>query len=594
MNKAMAIVVAVLAAFPAMSLFAGDGPDPNLESDFGLFCEARDVKREINLHNLYNGLHLSVEQMEKIVELARKACDLREKCFGGDNYRCRQIVQIYREILETVREGDRIPASLEGMGGVMEIAEKRIRKRYFEGMSELEASVWNALTPAQREVFKTYDPCLIPPKTLRDPVRVGQASTYDEEKRVLDLARGLTDAAFEKECRKVLSAMIGGLEQFLGAMEAAEREAEIKRMVEVCRKARKLSEMDFALKCDEIAEELAIHRQKDVLKHKAEEFMDLVRKFQGGLIGKIANHFLDPMVIPLMTARIERAKNAPAHAARDLKSEESPEDGRCGRNPGEEKPAMKRKYGFDEICREIGLDGEPKGAMKAVLSKAKAAHIKVMQTPMADGTTPLSRFMAIQAMPPEKREAAAADMFQKLGEPVPGRDSSFMEYILWIKIGLDRQFKKMLTREQYDKLYGLVEDPLDNIDLDGGSKPTIEEISRKLMLNQALAKMAGEEVRKAQGEAWAVLSIPDDTGKKPLDCILAISGAADDAQKQKNWAEFMQSLSRKIPQRQTTYGEELDKIKARVDAAFKKAFSPEQYEKFRQMAVDVLDIQAEE
>ncbi len=41
---------------------------------------------------------------------------------------------------------------------------------------ELEIAAESLLRPGQLEVLKTYKACLIPPKNLKDPVRVGQAA----------------------------------------------------------------------------------------------------------------------------------------------------------------------------------------------------------------------------------------------------------------------------------------------------------------------------------------------------------------------------------------------------------------------------------
>ncbi|MHC5079826.1 MAG: hypothetical protein ACYTHN_12450 [Planctomycetota bacterium] len=273
----------VAAFFGGTGMALEDCP-PDLEKPIGLQAKVKHIRREINLHNLYNGLHLTIDQMEKILVLARKASRLREATFGEENPRCMEIVSAYEEILRHVREGRRIPKTAEGMGTLMEFAEKRILKRFFREMEALEGEVWSVLTPAQRDIFKTYEPCLIPPKSLRDPVRVGQAKDNEAAKNILVSARQLPEAEFEGECRRLLSLHLSILERFLGKMEHGVREKEIDRMVSVCRRARSLSEVDFAMKADALAQELSLDAPKNHFKDKAEEFLHLIRKFQGGSI----------------------------------------------------------------------------------------------------------------------------------------------------------------------------------------------------------------------------------------------------------------------------------------------------------------------
>jgi hypothetical protein len=224
--------------------------EPDLEKPIGLQAEIKRVRREINLHNLYNGLHLTVNQMERILTHARKARRLREECFGPDSSRAHDILNAYKKILAVVSRGERIPRPDEGMAVLMEFAEKRLAKKYFVGMAELEKAVWLVLTPAQQDVFKGYEPCLIPPKKLKDPVRVGQADTHENEKKILAQARRFSDEEFDAGCRRLLSVQIATLEKFLGKMDHRERNTELDRMVEVCRRARPLTEVEFALKCD--------------------------------------------------------------------------------------------------------------------------------------------------------------------------------------------------------------------------------------------------------------------------------------------------------------------------------------------------------
>jgi hypothetical protein len=189
---------------------------PRLDREMGVLAEAKEMQREINIHNLYNGLHFDLPQMQRILSLAREAEDLRGSLFDRESGRISQIRKIYGEILDVVRRGEPISPSLEAMGGLMEIAQKRLRKKYFVAMEALEKRVWQVLTPAQREVFRTYEPCLIPPRNIKDPVRVGQAQTYEGEAEILALARKVMEKDFDRECRRLLSVHMGSLEKFLG------------------------------------------------------------------------------------------------------------------------------------------------------------------------------------------------------------------------------------------------------------------------------------------------------------------------------------------------------------------------------------------
>ena len=69
-------VVLAAAVLPANSVRGSEDVPPALDRESGLLLEARRVRREINLHNLYNGLHLSAEQVESVPASLRDACKL--------------------------------------------------------------------------------------------------------------------------------------------------------------------------------------------------------------------------------------------------------------------------------------------------------------------------------------------------------------------------------------------------------------------------------------------------------------------------------------------------------------------------------------
>ncbi|MHC4779923.1 MAG: hypothetical protein ACYTFG_15230 [Planctomycetota bacterium] len=568
---------------------------PDLEKPYGVMEEVKRVRREINLHNLYNGLHLSVAQMERILACAEKACRLRDELYGERSSRARDILGAYREVLGAVREGRRIPRPVEGMGFLMELAEKRLAKKYFEGMAALEKEVWTTLTPAQQDVFKGYEPCLIPPKNLKDPVRVGQASSHEEERKILDHCRRFPEAEFDRECRRLLSVHMANLEKFLGRMNPKTRNAELDRMVEVCRRARALTEVDFAMRGEAFAEELSLGRQKDMFKAKAEELMDLFRQFQGGSIGNVAKHFLDPMVVTVLKGRIEGAKNAPAPGAKDLAGVEGAraKGTKCALKPSDELSGVKRKYSAGELCKILDLKGERARKFRDVVGKAKAAQARIFQIPMKGGKTPLQAFLEIQGLPPGKRATAGAELMQKLSEPIPHRDCSHMEYLTRLQISLANQLEGVLTAPQYEKLESTVGDFLDQIEAGEKIKPHLRDVSAKLGLDGDQFEEVQKAARRGQVKAFKILSIPNEDGRKPLESIL-IAASTPPSLRGKAFQSFMELLLETIPGRKTTYAEELERIKTETERAFGEIMKPDQFRRYMSMKIDLLDLQLDE
>jgi hypothetical protein len=258
--------------------------------------------------------------------------------------------------------------------------------------------------------------------------------------------------------------------------------------------------------------------------------------------------------------------------------------------PGAEEPLGKKKYTTAELADILKLEGPARADFAEIVRKGKAAQMKVLQVPMADGKSPFERFLEIQNLPPSRREAAGQELFVKLQDPIPGRDASYVELLLRIKIEMDRQFKERLSPAQYEGLNARVEDLLDGIEPGDKKKPSVEEVASQLGLAPPKAEAMRAVLKKGQGEAWVLLSTPDEQGKRPIEAILAAQAAPPERQADA-MAAFLETLGRKVPGKDKTYGEEIERIKGEIDEALKKSLDPAAYEKFRATVSDVLDVQ---
>ncbi|MEW6747655.1 MAG: hypothetical protein AB1486_33405 [Planctomycetota bacterium] len=87
------------------------------------------------------------------------------------------------------------------------------------------------LTPAQIHVVEVFNPCLIPPKELRDPVRAGEANTETAEiEQHLRTLRRLSDRAFPAVAEAFAELVVEMIEEGLGVHPAGERAAEVERL----------------------------------------------------------------------------------------------------------------------------------------------------------------------------------------------------------------------------------------------------------------------------------------------------------------------------------------------------------------------------
>ncbi|MBI4618184.1 MAG: hypothetical protein HY720_31580 [Planctomycetes bacterium] len=164
-------------------------------------AESDDLLDEISLLNLLRGLELTRDQQARLLDLARRASDLRaEHRARQDAVRtewARDLSHLRQALLSAEEHPD---TSLEERVVAQEMRIYEIDGELTSRLQPLAAELALLLSPAQQAVVRTFQPCLIPPPSLRDPVRAGQAASgqpeLDGALHDLDLLRALPESAF--------------------------------------------------------------------------------------------------------------------------------------------------------------------------------------------------------------------------------------------------------------------------------------------------------------------------------------------------------------------------------------------------------------
>ncbi|MBU0617143.1 MAG: hypothetical protein KKI02_05460, partial [Planctomycetes bacterium] len=195
-------------------------------------AEVQQLRAEINNWNLINGLHLSADQIRETTALYDQA--------AAPTW----------EIMERDRRS-----------GVPHRA-----------LFALEREVEQVLNTGQREVLAEYKACLIPPKNLKDPVRVGQASDNSRYEQWLERARKLS----RKELAGQIDQALEREAENLGELSRSERQKRVALLRKTVRQAAGMSDTEFELSKAELAERIApsdrIQEAKNRVATAAREF----------------------------------------------------------------------------------------------------------------------------------------------------------------------------------------------------------------------------------------------------------------------------------------------------------------------------------
>ncbi|GEM_PF-3094140 len=370
--------------------------------------EAEGLTHEIGILNLINGLHLTRDQSRRLLALAREVRDLRAETLAEHEAEVAAFRDALAELRETLRTTDaQIPPRCGEKVVAAENAMKGIKHAYEERLRGLDRDLGRVLSPEQIEVVREFNPCIIPPKNLKDPVRAGQsAGDHADVEMHVEHLRNMPTKAYEAIVGPLLGKMIEEWQPSL-RLSSEEQVAERARLRALLDRARSITDAEFAMERPAIAKEV-LARFTDL----QEEFAEVTSFFArfGGL-SKAGHWLLNPRVVAILEHRLAQGAEAvPGKARGDADSCE--EDGDCGKH-GETDPAAGRcpcgKPTFEWLRREVSIPDGASERVREAIARGQVEMLNLLAVPRSDGSVPLLEMFTC----PET-------LMEALSEPAPG------------------------------------------------------------------------------------------------------------------------------------------------------------------------------
>jgi hypothetical protein len=129
-------------------------------------------------------------------------------------------------------------------------------------MAKMGKKVSEILTDNQKEVVGKFSCCLVPPKSLSDPVRVGQADVTEWQVEMLENARKCPDALWPFAKKRALNALEKGALISDPGLTEKKIEEERKRIGDMLDKARSMSDVDFEMEKEKLASQIKVQAQE--------------------------------------------------------------------------------------------------------------------------------------------------------------------------------------------------------------------------------------------------------------------------------------------------------------------------------------------
>ena len=153
---------------------------------------------------------------------------------------------------------------------------------------------------------------------MKDPVRVGQAPSNTGYIRALERIRQIPPAIYARRKAQIVEGLAKQIEANGGAYPPEERDEFIRRLTDLIDRARALSDADFALQAEKLADELRMLYRKEALEKRLKELT--ADRENEVLLGKVIANLLHPRLPVILTERQLAQANLKPGEGEGLKS----------------------------------------------------------------------------------------------------------------------------------------------------------------------------------------------------------------------------------------------------------------------------------
>lgn len=261
-----------------------------------IFAGVYDLGREISLINLINGLYLSPEQISQMLKILRKVEGIRGKYQSKAVSQAHQMEEILNEFREILGRNEEIDQGLIQKFLQAKKREEGLKEEYHSGLMPYQDQMQEVLNENQLVLIEEFKPCIVPPQDTRNPVRVGQATgdTRMGEKLLMRI-RQMDENVYRRRKTLLIDRHIERVERRVGIFSEEERAEEARRVGDILKRARGLSDLDFEAQKGDLARELI---------EPYEKALQSRHRRRKGDLDKLGRFLLDPKLIPILEKRL--------------------------------------------------------------------------------------------------------------------------------------------------------------------------------------------------------------------------------------------------------------------------------------------------
>jgi hypothetical protein len=267
------------------------------------------LREEINLVNFVNGLNLSEDQIKKLIAIGKEVQTRKDSEYAKLQSFLSETERAFADLkANLLAKGPNVPQDIEGKANKLNDRIKELRLKMDEEYEGYAKKVCTLLTDAQKDVISTFKPCLVPPKSQKNPVLVGQSAANDMAMKILRGIREMPDRVFQKQRDMLVERQFDMIRKNHGQeLAEAEKTAERERDYKLLDEIRSMDDKNFELEKDRLATELKV---KDRAEDLHEELKSLTKERDPEVAEKAtARYFLSPVILPILEDRLKNLES---------------------------------------------------------------------------------------------------------------------------------------------------------------------------------------------------------------------------------------------------------------------------------------------
>jgi len=302
------------------------GPDSTLGD---LREEIGQLRQQISLSNLLNGLYLSNEQMRQVLAYAKEAEALRQDYRTQNAALVSQMAEAFGALKEEVVVGNGISDKVGKRAGALNHRAKELREEVGRELSRIEEKLTLNLTDGQKQTIKEFKPCLLPPRKLGQPERAGQAHDAAPAVGMLERVRQMPERRYQFRRDAIVARVFDRQSEIKGlVMSDRERAQEHQRLATLLDKVRNMPDVAFSLQKGALAEEVI----RPILDVEAKRQQAIAQLRRPNDLGKTGRFLLNPTIIPILERKLVMADAYEKTELANIKTvvpAENCDDGKC-------------------------------------------------------------------------------------------------------------------------------------------------------------------------------------------------------------------------------------------------------------------------